>query len=98
MAGAYDIVIACGIESMSHVPMGVSRLDQNPYGEAFLKRYEPGLVSQGVSAELVAAKWGISRQELDEYSARSHERAHQAREAGLFRREILPIHTVNGVV
>lgn len=98
MAGAYDIVIACGIESMSHVPMGVSRLDQNPYGEAFLKRYEPGLVSQGVSAELVAAKWGISRQELDEYSARSHERAHQARETGLFRREILPIHTVNGVV
>lgn len=98
MAGAYDIVIACGIESMSHVPMGVSRLDQNPYGEAFLKRYEPGLVSQGVSAELVVAKWGISRQELDEYSARSHERAHQAREAGLFRREILPIHTVNGVV
>ena len=98
MAGAYDIVIACGIESMSHVPMGVSRLDQNPYGEEFLKRYEPGLVSQGVSAELVAAKWGISRQELDEYSARSHERAHQARETGLFRREILPIHTVNGVV
>ncbi|WKU19350.1 thiolase family protein [Advenella alkanexedens] len=98
MAGAYDIVIACGIESMSHVPMGVSRLDQNPYGEAFLRRYEPGLVSQGVSAELVAAKWGISRQELDEYSARSHERAHQARETGLFRREILPIHTVNGVV
>ena len=98
MAGAYDIVIACGIESMSHVPMGVSRLDQNPYGEAFLKRYEPGLVSQGVSAELVAAKWGISRQELDEYSARSHERAHLAREAGLFRREILPIQTMNGAV
>ena len=98
MAGAYDIVIACGIESMSHVPMGVSKLDKNPYGEAFLKRYEPGLVSQGVSAELVAAKWGISRQELDEYSARSHERAHQARETGLFKREILPINTVNGVV
>ncbi|MDY0271866.1 MAG: thiolase family protein [Advenella sp.] len=98
MAGAYDIVIACGIESMSHVPMGVSRLDQNPYGEEFLKRYEPGLVSQGVSAELVAAKWDISRQELDEYSARSHERAHQARETGLFKREILPINTVNGVV
>ncbi|NLY64693.1 MAG: thiolase family protein, partial [Alcaligenaceae bacterium] len=98
MAGAYDIVIACGIESMSHVPMGVSRLDQNPYGEEFLKRYEPGLVSQGVSAELVAAKWDISRQELDEYSARSHERAHQARESGLFKREILPINTVNGVV
>ena len=98
MAGAYDIVIACGIESMSHVPMGVSRLDQNPYGEEFLKRYEPGLVSQGVSAELVAAKWDISRQELDEYSARSHERAHHARETGLFKREILPINTVNGVV
>lgn len=98
MSGIYDIVIACGIESMSRVPMGISKLDQNPYGEGFLNRYQAGPVSQGIAAELVAAKWSISRNELDEYSARSHERAYQARETGLFEREILPIQTPNGIV
>ncbi|MFV9474784.1 thiolase family protein [Advenella sp. RU8] len=98
MSGAYDIVIACGIESMSRVPMGIAKLDHNPYGEGFLERYAPGPVSQGISAELVASKWDISRKELDEYSARSHERAHHAREEGLFDREIFPVQTPNGIV
>lgn len=96
MSGAYDIVIACGVESMSRVPMGSSRIGQNPYPPAFEARYAPGLVGQGVSADLIATQWGLSRQEMDAYAARSHQLAHQSRAA--FQREILPIHTPNGVV
>jgi acetyl-CoA C-acetyltransferase/acetyl-CoA acyltransferase len=80
MAGAYDIVIACGIESMSRVPMGAARIGQNPYGPSFEERYAPGLVGQGVSAELVAAKWELSRHDMDSYSARSHQRAAATRQ------------------
>jgi len=98
MAGAYDIVIACGIESMSRVPMGSARIGQNPYGPSMEARYAPGLVSQGVAAELVAAKYELSRLDMDSYSARSHELAAAARESGAFRREILPISTPNGLV
>ena len=60
MAGAYDVVVAGGIESMSRVPMGVNRLDQDPQGPTVRERF-PDLVPQGVSAELVAHKWGLSR-------------------------------------
>ena len=98
MAGAYDIVIACGIESMSRVPMGSARIGQNPYGPSMEARYAPGPVSQGVAAELVAARYELSRAQMDGYSARSHELAAAARERGDFRREILPIVTPNGVV
>jgi len=98
MAGAYDIVIACGIESMSRVPMGAARIGQNPYGPSFEERYAPGLVGQGVSAELVAAEWELSRHDMDSYSARSHQRAAAAQAAGGFKREIVGIQTVNGLV
>lgn len=98
MSGAQDIVVACGIESMSRVPMGSARMGKDPYGQMFHTRYAPGLVGQGVSAELVAARWNLSRSELDGYAVRSHERAAQAREAGFFRREILPIRTARGVI
>lgn len=98
MAGSYDIVIACGIESMSRVPMGSSRGDKDPYGQLVNERYAPGLVSQGISSELVAAKYGLSREMMDEYSARSHERADKAQKSGQFDREIYPINTPNGVV
>lgn len=96
-AGAYDIVIAGGIESMSRVPMGVARMGADPHGVAFEKRF-PGLVGQGVSAELIAARWGISREEMDTYSAQSHQRAEAARAAGKMAREIIPIHTPEGLV
>ncbi|GAA5235660.1 thiolase family protein [Verticiella sediminum] len=96
-AGAYDIVIACGVESMSRVPMGVSRLDQNPYGPSFIERYAPGPIGQGVCAERVAARWNIERAELDAYSARSHERADAARRAGWFNNEIVSIRTPHGL-
>ena len=80
IAGAYDIVVAAGVESMSRVPMGSNVLPgNNPFGEAFKERYSEGLVPQGISAELIAAKWGFSREQLDEFSASSHEKAAQAR-------------------
>src|SRR5690349_6334088 len=60
LAGSYDLVIAAGVESMSRVPMGSSVLPgSDPFGLAFAERYSEGLVPQGISAELIAAKWGF---------------------------------------
>jgi acetyl-CoA acyltransferase len=92
LAGSYDIVIAAGVESMSRVPMGTSVLPgSDPFGVAFAERYPEGLVPQGISAELIAAKWGLSRTELDEFSASSHEKAARATKEGLFDNELAPI-------
>ncbi len=91
MAGVYDIVIAGGVESMSRIPMGSARMGQDPFGPLMNERYAPGLVSQGVSAELVAAKWALSREELDAYSARSHQLSAKARDQGHFAGEIVPV-------
>ncbi|MFY9326829.1 MAG: thiolase family protein [Georgfuchsia sp.] len=96
MAGAYDIVIAGGVESMSRIPMGSARLNHNPFGPRLDRLYAPGLVSQGVSAELVAQKWGLSREDMDSYSAQSHKRAAAARDAGHFDNEIVTINTPEG--
>ena len=71
LAGHADIVIACGVESMSRVPLGSSAAGADPYGSRVRARYPDGLVNQGVSAELIAAKWGFSREQLDEFAARS---------------------------
>ncbi|HLK01526.1 MAG TPA: thiolase family protein [Streptosporangiaceae bacterium] len=76
ISGAYDIAIACGVESMSRVPMWSSvPPGTDPFGPSIAKRYEDGLVPQGISAELVAAKWHLSRTEQDDFAARSHQRA-----------------------
>jgi acetyl-CoA acyltransferase len=93
MAGAYDIVIASGVESMSRVPMGSARVGADPFGAGVRARYAPGLVPQGVSAELVAAHWKLDRAELDEYSARSHQLAGEAADSGAFDGEVVPITT-----
>ncbi len=98
MAGAYRMTIAAGIESMSRVPMGSARIGQDPAGPSVAERYAPGLVGQGVSAELVSSRWKLSREELDAYSARSHQRAAEHRENGWFKSEIIPIQTPNGLV
>ena len=91
VAGAYDVVIAAGVESMSRVPMGSSVLPgSDPFG-AMAKRYPEGLVPQGISAELIAARWSLSRTELDEFSARSHEKAAAATKEGRFDNELAPI-------
>jgi acetyl-CoA acyltransferase len=93
IAGAYDVVIAAGIESMSRVPMGASVADGKygfPFGPMMTGRY-PDLVPQGISAELISEKWGISREANDAFSAQSHQRAARATEEGRFEREILPV-------
>ncbi len=95
VAGANDVVIAGGIESMSRVPMGINRLDQDPQGPTVRERF-PDLVPQGVSAELVAHKWGLSRLALDEYAVRSHQRAAATAASGGFDNEIVAIATPDG--
>lgn len=92
VAGAYDIVIAAGVESMGRVPMGTSVLPgSNPFGADMSARYPDGLVPQGISAELIAQKWGFSRAQLDEFSAASHEKAAAATKGGLFDNELSPL-------
>lgn len=92
LAGAYDIVIAAGVESMSRVPMGSSVLPgSNPFGQDMAARYPEGLVPQGISAELIAARWQLSRTRLDEFSAASHEKAARATKDGSFDNELAPI-------
>jgi len=97
MAGAYDIAIAGGIESMSRMPMGSNRLGMDPQGPSVRERF-PELTSQGVAAELVAHRWNISRHQLDEYAARSHERAAAWADSGGFGQEIIPIPSPQGLV
>jgi acetyl-CoA acyltransferase len=92
IAGAYDVVVAAGVESMSRVPMFTARMGADIYGPGVDRRYAPGLVPQGVSAELVADRWNMSREDLDEYSARSHMLAHRADNAA----QIVPIVTPDG--
>jgi acetyl-CoA acyltransferase len=99
MSGAYDVVIAAGVESMSRVPMGSNVLPgTDPFGPDIARRYPDGLVPQGISAELIAAKWSLSRAELDEFAATSHQRAAAAHAHGLFESQIVPVSTANGLV
>jgi acetyl-CoA acyltransferase len=93
MAGAQDIVIAAGVENMTRVPMGITA--QNgpglPFGARMLERYANGLVPQGISAEMIAEKWAISREELDVLALESHRRAARATEEGRFEGQIIPV-------
>ncbi len=94
MAGAYDVVVAAGVEAMTRVPMGASmQVGGVPFGPAVLERYAErgGLVPQGVAAEIIADQWGLSREQLDAYSARSQQRAARARDEGRFDDEVLPV-------
>jgi len=96
MSGAYDIAIAAGIEIMSVVPMGASAMVKDvgfPFGEVMGMRYADvgGLVPQGISAELIAEKWGLSRDDLDAFGALSQQRAEQAANEGRFDNEIIPV-------
>jgi acetyl-CoA acyltransferase len=93
IAGAQDIVIAAGVENMTRVPMGITA--QNgpglPFGARMLERYANGLVPQGISAEMIAEKWAISREELDVLALESHRRAARATEEGRFEGQIIPV-------
>lgn len=92
MSGAQDLVIACGVESMTRVPMGTTvTVGGFPFTKSMSDRYEGNLVPQGISSELIAAKWGLSRQQVDEIGFRSQERAQAATREGRFQREIVPL-------
>ncbi|MBY8856180.1 thiolase family protein [Nocardia sp. CA2R105] len=97
IAGAYDVVIACGVESMSRVPMGTASMGRDLVGTALAQRYPQGWISQGVAAELVARKFGASREDVDRYAFESHRRAAAAAAAGHFDREIVPVPVSDGV-
>lgn len=92
MAGVYDVAVAGGVESMSRVPLGVAGSGGDPLAPLDA-RYPGGLVSQGVASELVSTQWAVSRSELDDFAARSHQRAEAASADGLFDSEIVPVVT-----
>jgi acetyl-CoA acyltransferase len=98
LSGAYDIAIACGVESMTRVPMGsnVKSGPGRPFGPLMEERYHHGLVPQGISAEMIAERWGLSREALDEFSFESHQRAARAHDAGWLERQIVPLAVSNG--
>ncbi|WIM86063.1 thiolase family protein [Candidatus Mycobacterium wuenschmannii] len=91
MSGQQDIVVAGGVEVMSRVPLGSARATGQPYGPKVLARYDDFSFNQGISAEMIAKKWELSRTQLDEYSALSHERAAAAQDNGAFTGQIAPV-------
>ncbi|ORV50002.1 acetyl-CoA acetyltransferase [Mycolicibacter engbaekii] len=98
MSGQQDIVVAGGVEVMSRVPLGAARATGEPFGPKALARYDGFEFNQGTGAEMICQKWGLDRTALDEYSARSHELAAAAQDAGAFRDQIVPVATDGGVV
>lgn len=98
MSGQQDVVVAGGVEVMSRVPLGAARGTGMPYGPQALARYDGFAFNQGISAEKIAQKWGLSRTDLDEYAVLSHERAAAAQDRGAFDGQIVPVATDNGSV
>jgi acetyl-CoA acyltransferase len=96
MSGQQDVVVAGGVEVMSRVPLGSARASGQPYGPKVLARYDDFSFNQGLSAEMIAKKWGFSRTRLDEYSALSHERAAAAQDNGAFTDQIVPVFPTQG--
>jgi acetyl-CoA acyltransferase len=96
VAGHYDIVIAGGVESMSRVPMFSNMVGgDGPFPPRMLARYDNGLVGQGISAEMIAERWSLTREALDEIALASHARAGAAADSGLFDAEIVPVGEVS---
>jgi acetyl-CoA acetyltransferase family protein len=92
MAGGYGLVVAGGVEHMTRVPMGSTMSGPGvPFGPAMHDRYQGRLVPQGISAELITEKWGLTRTEQDEFALRSHRRAAAAQDAGRFDRQLVPV-------
>jgi acetyl-CoA acyltransferase len=93
MSGQQDVVVAGGVEVMSRVPLGAARATGMPFGPKVLARYDDFSFNQGLSAEMIAKKWGFSRSQLDEYSVQSHERAAAAQDSGAFTDQLVPVFT-----
>src|SRR6204780_3885225 len=97
IAGHYDVGVAGGVESMSRVPMGMSAVGKIPFGTGFTERYAGQRPSQGIGAEMIVDRWGLSRTQLDEFSLASHEKAAGAQDEGRFEAEIAPVTSPDGV-
>jgi acetyl-CoA acyltransferase len=93
MSGQQDVVVAGGVEVMSRVPLGSARATGMPYGPKVLARYDDFSFNQGLSAEMIAKKWGFSRSQLDEFSVQSHERAAAAQDSGAFTDQMIAVIT-----
>jgi acetyl-CoA acyltransferase len=98
IAGHYDFVVAGGVESMSRVPMGTSGLDGDPTGPGFERRYGIKSANQGLGAEMMAERWGLSRTQLDEFSLASHAKTAAAIDGGRFAGQIAPVTLPDGTV
>lgn len=90
-AGTYDLAIGGGVESMSRVSMGS---DAGPVADSIQDRFD--IINQGLSAELIAQKWELTREELDAFALESHRKAHEAQKAGYFEKEIVPVELADG--
>ncbi|CAL9670900.1 3-oxoadipyl-CoA_3-oxo-5,6-dehydrosuberyl-CoA thiolase [Streptomyces sp. enrichment culture] len=95
LSGQMDVVVAGGVEVMSRVPLGAAKAGGEPYGPQVHDRYPGFDFNQGISAEKIAQKWGLTRTEADSYAARSHARAAAAQDAGAFDAQIVPVTTPN---
>ena len=93
IAGHYDVVVAGGVESMTRVPMlvTVTQGPGIPFGPRMMARYDNGLVPQGISAELIAERWGLTREQVDELALESHAKAAAAIDSGRFERQVVPV-------
>ncbi|OKH63946.1 acetyl-CoA acetyltransferase [Mycobacterium sp. SWH-M1] len=98
MSGQQDVVVAGGVEVMSRVPLGAARATGMPYGPKVLARYDDFSFNQGLSAEMIARRWNLSRTRLDDYSARSHALAAAAQDSGAFIDQIMPVFTDDDVI
>lgn len=100
VSGQYDVVVAGGVEAMSRVPMGSTMATAgNPFGgQGWADRYDGQLPNQGLGAEMIAERWGLSRTQLDDYSLASHARAAAAQDSGAFDAQIAPVTLADGTV
>lgn len=98
LGGQYDVVVAGGAESMTRVPMYSSVQDADPFGPRFGQRYDGVAPNQGLGAEMIAQRWGLSRTQLDEFSLASHEKAAAAQDDGRFTAQIVPVTLPDGTV
>ncbi|HUG83426.1 MAG TPA: thiolase family protein [Euzebya sp.] len=98
IAGHYDVAVAGGVESMSRVPMGSAQGEADPLGQGYTARYGSDFPNQGIGAEDIAERWGISRMQMDEFALASHEKAAAATDQGRFESQIAPVTLPDGTV
>jgi acetyl-CoA acetyltransferase family protein len=94
-SGMYDVAVGGGVENMDRVDINAAKVNGEPYGPRALARYNGFKFNQGIGAEMIAEQWNLSRTELDEFAAQSHERSAAAIDAGAFVGQIHPLQVTN---